>query len=99
MVIFALAWPKDGSQDQVIRKKSIQFDVVGSLLLLAASVLVVFGLHEGGTGAYSWDSAVVVAPLVVGGLCWIALFLWSFVLSRARWSNIAAIYPLELFSH
>ena len=99
MAIFTIAWPKGRSHDQAIRKHFTQFDVVGSLLLLAASVLVVFGLHEGGTGTYAWGSSVTVATLVIGGLCWISLFVWSFLLSsRLRWSNIAAIYPWELFS-
>ncbi|OQE32828.1 hypothetical protein PENFLA_c001G10246 [Penicillium flavigenum] len=99
VAIFAIAWPKGHSHDQAIRKHFTQFDMVGSLLLLAASVLVVFGLHEAGTGTYAWGSSVTIATLVVGGLCWISLFVWSFLLSRGRWSNIAAIYPWGLFSH
>ncbi|CAG8318171.1 unnamed protein product [Penicillium salamii] len=98
MIIFAIAWPKGQSHDHAIRKQITQFDLLGSLLLLAASVLVVFGLHEAGTGTYAWGSSVTVSTLVIGGLCWIALFTWSFVLSRPRWSTIAAIYPWDLFS-
>lgn len=99
MAIFVVAWPKGHSHDQAIRKRWAQFDVIGSLLLLAASVLVVFGLHEGGTGAYPFGNSVVIGTLVVGGLCWIFLLSWSFMLSRPRWSNIASIYPWELFTN
>ncbi|KAL4971259.1 major facilitator superfamily domain-containing protein [Aspergillus desertorum] len=99
MVMFALAWPRYRAHDQVIRKDITKFDAVGSLLLLAASVLVVFGLQEGGTGAFEWGSSVVIVTLVVGCVCWIALLAWSFVLTLPGRSNIAAIYPLRLFSH
>lgn len=99
MVLFTIAWPQGRSHEKVVRKSFAHFDVVGSVLLLLASILVVFGLHEGGTGTAAWDSALVIATLVIGAVCWIALFLWSFVLSQPRWSHIAAIYPSALLSH
>lgn len=98
MILFTLAWPKNFRRDETTRRKFTQFDHVGSILLLAASVLVVFGLQEAGTGEYAWNSAVVIATLVVGCLCWIGLFAWEYLLYRFKRADIAATYPMHLFS-
>lgn len=98
MVLFVFAWPRSSSSNTRIRKSIKQLDIVGSILLLAASVLVVLGLQEAGTGQYAWDSSVVVSALVVGCACWIALFGWEFILTRQNGWNIAAIYPMRLVS-
>lgn len=110
MILFAIACPGRLPNEHKRRKNIANFDAIGSVLLLAATVLVVFGLQQGGTGAYAWDSAVVITTLVIGCICWPALFIWEFWLSRAgpagskdsptsRWSKVDAIYPTRLFSH
>ena len=51
-----------------IRRKLRQIDYTGSILLLAASVLILLPVSWGGS-LYAWDSAGVLAPLVVSQTC------------------------------
>lgn len=105
MILFTIATPRVLPNEGKVRKRIANFDIIGSLLLLCAAVLVVFGVEEGGSGRYAWSSAVVIAPLVVGCLSWPALFSWEYWLSlpsaksRNRWATIDAIYPTRIFTH
>lgn len=105
MIVFAIATPRELPNERKTRKQIANFDIIGSLLLLSAAVMVVFAVEEGGSGRYAWDNAVVLAPLIVGCLCWPALFTWEYWLSRpshkaqTRWSSVDAIYPTRIFTH
>lgn len=51
-------------------------------LLLAASVLWGFALEEGGT-RFSWSSAIIVATLVLAGVCWIGFAGWEYHVDKS----------------
>lgn len=53
-----------------------RLDILGTLLLLAASVCIVSALEEGGT-EYKWTSAVVLALLIVGVIMSFIFLLWE----------------------
>lgn len=53
-----------------------EIDYVGLILFTAACLLVLLALQWGG-GAYPWNSAGVIAPLVIGLVCFIALGFWE----------------------
>jgi MFS family permease len=96
---FIIGWPNKTSTYDNAARQWAEFDVLGAFLLLAASVLVVFGLQEGGTGTYSWSSSVVVATIVVGVICWILLIVWEYYVFQ-KWSGkIASMFPFELLIH
>ncbi|KAI0097180.1 major facilitator superfamily transporter [Nemania sp. FL0031] len=57
-----------------------RIDFLGALLSLAASILLVFALQQGGV-AYSWNSSAIIASFVVSGLLWIGFVLWERKLS------------------
>ena len=96
MIYFGLALPC-GFYANKQKSRSVQaFDFVGSILLLTASVLVVFGLQQGGVGAFVWNSAVVVATLTVGCVCWVALFAWEWAFHQKNMKNVAPILPLSI---
>jgi predicted outer membrane lipoprotein len=60
----------------VRRSNWVRIDVLGILLLLAASVLLVLALEEGGT-RYPWSSAVVISSLVLAVAFFIAFGFWE----------------------
>lgn len=105
MVLFTIATPRVLPNEGKIRKRIANFDIIGSILILCAAVLVVFGVEEGGSGRYAWSSPVVIAPLVIGCLSWPALFSWEYWLSlpcaklKSRWATVDAIYPTRIFTH
>ena len=53
-----------------------KIDFIGASLLLAASVLLVSALEEGGT-EYSWTSAVVLSLLLISLALWFLFFWWQ----------------------
>ena len=74
------------------------FDFVGGLLLLVASVLVVFGLQQGGIGAFAWNSDVIIASLTIGCIFWLVLFAWEWSLCLKTTHKVAAIFPLSILA-
>lgn len=59
-----------------------RIDVFGAFLLLAASILLVFALEEGGV-AYPWKSGAVIASFILSGLLWAGFITWERELSMS----------------
>ncbi|KIW02240.1 uncharacterized protein PV09_06393 [Verruconis gallopava] len=80
-----------------------ELDYIGLLLFTAGCLFILLGLNWGG-GLYKWDSAHVIATIIVGGICFIALGFWeSFVSLKypilpphlfKRWSEFTAYLVL-----
>lgn len=66
-------------------------DFLGIFLYTAGLTLFLIGISWGGS-TYPWNSAAVIAPIVIGGVVFIVCFVWDF-------SGIPkqAIFPLHLF--
>lgn len=60
-------------------------DFLGTFLILAASILFVSAVEEGGT-EYSWTSAVVLGLFSISVMLWILFFAWQRLLKN--WQNI-----------
>lgn len=73
------------------RRPLKELDIIGCVLLVAASVLVVFAFQEGGlqNSQNSWATAIFLASLLVGCLCWALLLIWE-----AYGSRLLAVAPL-----
>lgn len=96
VIIFWLTWPKAEYLPAFKRRSWSDLDYLGSLLLIAASVLTVFSFQNAGVDADQWNQAVFIAPLIFGVLCLIALFAWESFIER-RWNGKkAAAFPLGL---
>ncbi|KAG5785782.1 hypothetical protein H9Q73_000637 [Fusarium xylarioides] len=76
---------------KVRRSNWVRIDVLGIALLLAASVLLVFALEEGGT-RYSWSNAVVIATLVLAVVLFIAFGFWEVYVERST-SKQEPVFP------
>ena len=77
MISSGLALPRGFYANRQKSRFVQTFDFIGSALLLAAAVLFVFALQQGGVGAFAWNSAVVVATLTIGCVSWFVLFAWE----------------------
>ena len=71
-----------------------RIDVLGVILLLAASILLVFALEEVGQ-RYSWRSAVIISTITLAGICWISFIGWEHFIDKSR-SAQEPIFPLRL---
>ncbi|KAF5716830.1 major facilitator superfamily transporter [Fusarium mundagurra] len=56
-------------------------DFVGMAVSLAASILIIFALEQGGV-AYPWGSGAIVSTFVLSGILWIAFVFWERLLSK-----------------
>jgi len=70
-----------------------RLDLVGTVLLLAASVLVVTALQQAGN-AHSWASPLVITCLVTSVISWISFFAWSwYITTRKTQSGREPVFP------
>lgn len=88
VALFLLTWPTEDMVKRPARRSWKQLDYLGSFLLIAASVLVVFAFQEAGLRPNSWGQALFLAPLLVGCACWCTLFVWELFASRHSFSVI-----------
>ncbi|KAI1347291.1 major facilitator superfamily transporter [Xylaria sp. FL0043] len=83
-------------QKLVTEKAWKRVDGLGGLLSLAASILLVFALQQGGV-AYPWDSGAIISVFILSGLAWIAFILWERQLSfRSVVCEPEAMFPWNL---
>lgn len=75
-------------------------DWPGALLLMAAPVLLVFGMNQATIGVYSWNGPETIVVLVLAGVAGILLLWWQRYLSRtSHYRHIQAQVPWRLLSH
>jgi MFS family permease len=97
MVVFNFSWPRpDQLQGVQTRRKWKELDFVGSVLIIAASVLTVYAFQHAGINTDSWTQATFLAPLLTGCLCWTLLFLWQWAVHRWWRDRVAAVVPWHL---
>ena len=71
-------------------------DFLGAFLLLAASILLISALEEGGT-EYSWASSVVISLLSLSVMLWIVFLCWERHLG-SRQSTQEPVLPWRLLN-
>ena len=60
-----------------------RLEVLGVVILLAASILLVFAVEEAGQ-RYSWKGAVIISTITLAGICWISFIGWEYSVDRSR---------------
>ncbi|KUJ13197.1 MFS multidrug transporter-like protein [Mollisia scopiformis] len=98
ITIFLLAWPNKDQMCHAERKPLKQLDVVGSFLLITASVLVVFAFQESGVHPNFWGTALFIAPLATGAICWFLLVGWEVAMGTLLQDSISPLFPRSLFT-
>lgn len=106
LVLIQLSMPRDfpfmGSPQHAQSKFSMaslrKVDYTGTTLLLAASVLLVSALEEGGT-EYSWRSACVLVLLFTSVLAWAAFFIRAKLQSSQKNKDHQSVLPWHLITN
>ena len=94
-----VAWPTDKSKRTFTRAAFASIDVAGCILLLAAAVLLVFALQEGGTYAYPWRSGAIVVSFVLSGVCLASFISWQLWLAaRPSWP-VKPVFPMAMLKY
>lgn len=98
MAIFWFTWPGAEYLPTLQRRRWSEFDALGSLLIIAATALMVFAFQNAGeTSGKAWGRAVFIAPLVFSISSWGALILWENFILRRFGDRIALVFPVNLF--
>ncbi|PQK13897.1 hypothetical protein BB8028_0004g08280 [Beauveria bassiana] len=99
MTIFLLAWPSKSQHNPPSRLQWKNFDFFGTLLIIAASVLIVFAFQRAGeTSRNIFSSSIFIAPLTTGLLCWGGVFVWAFLVEIGRFgAGLVPALPFKLF--
>lgn len=98
MAVFFLSWPKPEHLPSIPQHSWKQFDIVGSVLIISAAVLIVFPFQNVGESSQpAWNSAMFIAPLVVGIVLWFALVAWSYIGPKVYKNRLALVFPVTLF--
>ncbi len=96
--MFLVAWPNADQMRHPERKPLKQLDIIGSFLLIASSVLVVFSFQESGGHPNFWGSALFIAPLVTGSVCWLLLVGWEVAVGKFMQESVSPLFPKSLFT-
>ncbi|KAH7357280.1 MFS multidrug transporter-like protein [Rhexocercosporidium sp. MPI-PUGE-AT-0058] len=96
LLVFIIAWPKPDKIPPVRLRPLKDLDFFGAILVIAASVLLVFSFQQAGLNSNSWSHALFIAPLVIGILLWVVLFGWEVLVAKKWEASIATMFPLRL---
>lgn len=76
------------------KSKLQRIDVLGTILLLAFSILLVFALEEAGS-RYSWTNPAIIATFVLGGISGVLFMFWEWFVEHST-SKQEPTFPLTL---
>ena len=96
ILLVLLAWPTAVANRALSLHKSslVQLDVIGVVLLTAATVLLIVGLQEAGSAIIAWDSSITIGLLTASGASAICLVAWTWFLeSRGGRTQIVPTFP------
>jgi len=91
-----MLWPDERRNRYDTRTGLSKIDFLGNLLLVVASILLVFAIQEGASFVWKWSSPVIIWSLAISGLCWVLLCSWESYLFYGRSQKIQPIFPLRL---
>lgn len=99
VILFWLSWPSKEQHNPANRLKWKNFDFFGTILIIAAAVLVVFAFQNAGESSYDvFNSSSFIAPIIIGLVCWVAVFAWAILLDSGRFGkHLVAALPFRLF--
>ncbi len=73
-----------------------KIDIVGITLLLAGSLLLVFGLEQGGALVWEWSNPILLWTLCTSCISWVSLIIWQGMIYSARNPFTEPILPMRL---
>ena len=88
LALFHFVWPKPEYLPDNEKRTWSELDFLGSGLLIAAAVLVVFPFQNASREAL-FKTAVFLAPLLTGIACWFVLIVWELFVGA----------PIQVFSN
>ena len=102
VIIVLLSWPDsvDKRSLELHKVTLAQVDYIGTVLLMAMTVLLIVAMQEAGTATFAWGSSVIVGLLSASVLSLIGLIGWTVILESKR-EKFAVIptFPIRFLRH
>jgi hypothetical protein len=89
-------WPDERRNKYDTRTGLAKIDLVGNLLLVIASILLIFSIQEGASFVWKWSSPIIIWSMVISGVCWFLLCVWETYLFYGSGQKVEPIFPLRL---
>lgn len=70
-----------------------QFDIVGTVLLLSASILLVTGILQAGDQRVAWSAPITIAFLALSALSWVGFAAWERFITNSTKFAAQPIFP------
>lgn len=83
--------------DKTRWQEFLELDFVGIILYSGGLTSFLLGISWAGTATHSWRSVSVIAPIILGGLSFIACFVYDFVVLGAK-KGRHALFPRDLLA-
>ena len=96
LTAFVIAWPRDRSKKMFTKAGFASIDIAGSLLLLGASVLLIFAMQEAGTHVWAWDSAIIIVCLAMVPVCFLSFIAWQLWLTAHPNFPVKLTFPVKI---
>ncbi|CAJ2501894.1 Uu.00g047470.m01.CDS01 [Anthostomella pinea] len=96
IALFYFTWPKPQYLPDQERRGWRELDYLGSVLLIASAVSVVFAFQSAAGNQEHWTQAIFLAPLIVGLFGSVSLLVWSMFVERHWGDTMAAAIPIRL---
>ncbi|KAE8352087.1 major facilitator superfamily domain-containing protein [Aspergillus coremiiformis] len=84
---------KEGSRLSGILPALATVDIIGSILFIFGVGLIILATAWGGA-TYPWSAPQVLAPLIVGSVCFVVFFIYEYLLEPGR--IFARIFPKQV---
>ncbi|KAI9778082.1 MAG: hypothetical protein M1839_008386 [Geoglossum umbratile] len=98
IVLVILIFPANVGPLPISRQTLAYVDYPGIILSLAGSVLLIFGLEQGGT-VYQWTSSAIVAAFTFAGFSFTAFALWEWMISyQIITTSMLPVFPARLIT-
>ena len=96
LALFLVAWPRDKTRKTFTKKAFASIDVLGGVLLLTASILLVYVLTQAGSYAIRWDSLTAKIMLAVSPICFIGFVCWQLYLAKHPSWPVQLTFPITV---
>lgn len=98
MLLVISVFPANSGPLPITAKTLSYIDYPGVTLSLAGSILLIFGLEQGGSG-YSWSSPIIINAFTFGAISLLALAGWeSFISRKSQPTSMLPVSPAQLLT-
>jgi len=91
-----IAWPRTAGLPLSSWAAIQSIDFIGIFLVLAASIMHIWGFESVSVMNYDWNSPAIITVLVLAASCWVTFVLWQLFLESKKNSIMKPVFPFRI---